>query len=628
MQRQIFNSHRGLHGNLASRLGALLAMTGLLLLSACGGGKSGVTDNNLTEPPFKDGTPPALTSVSIRESTKSAKPSGSVKLGKSARIDFTASESLMKPVVTINDIEAEVIGKATGWYAVREITEEDTLGEVYFSIVYQDISGELGQPVSTTTDGSALVYCDDDTIKCPEPVSLPGDWRLDVEGGAGVGPAAGDTSWWSTDIDGVVDLRACWFDDIFRFGADGSFRNIQGDETWLEPWQGVEAESCGPPVAPHDGSTAGTWEFDEAAGTITITGAGSHIGLAKAVNGAELPAVAVPDSIVYDVVALEGDSMTVTIDVGGGAWWTFRLARQPVSALAGKWQLSKQGGAGVGPSEGDISWWNTDIDGVVDLRACWFDDIYEFGADGSFQNIQGNETWLEPWQGVEAESCGAPVAPHDGSNGAIYQYDEDASTLKLTGKGSFIGLPRTVNGAELDTPAGAPESVTYNVAVLDGDNLTVTIDVGTGWWQYSLTRVSNSPVVGKWKLATEGGAGVGPAAGDISWWSTDIDGVVEARACWFDDIVHFGGDGSFQNYQGDETWLEPWQGVEGESCGAPVAPHDGSAAGGWSYDEVANTLTITGAGSHLGLPKTVNGGELPNVAVPDSVVYDLSLIHI
>jgi hypothetical protein len=219
MQRQILNSNHGLLGNFASRFGVILAMTGLLLLSACGGGSKDVTQNNLTEPAFKDGVPPTLTSVSIRESTKSAKPSGTVQLGKSARIDIVASEALMAPLVTINDVEAEVIGKVNGWYAIRELTAADTLGEVYFSIVYQDISGELGLPANATTDGSSLLFCDDD---CPEPVSLPGDWRLDVEGGAGVGPAAGDISWWSTDVEGVVDARDCWFDDIFRFGSDGS----------------------------------------------------------------------------------------------------------------------------------------------------------------------------------------------------------------------------------------------------------------------------------------------------------------------------------------------------------------------------------------------------------------------
>ena len=587
------------------------------MLSACSSSKD-VTQNNLEDPAGLDGVPPTLTAVSIRESTKSAKPSGFVQPGKSARVDLTASEALMAPVITINGEPADVTGKVNGWFATREIPDTEPLGEVTFMIEYQDISGEVGVPVSTTTDGSALVVCTDD---CPEPVTLPGDWRLDVVGGAGVGPAAGDISWWSTDIDGVVETRACWFDDVYRFGADGSFRNIMGDETWLEDWQ-AGAEMCGAPLAPHDGSTAGTWAYDEVAGTLTIGGAGSFIGLPRTVNGGELPNVPVPDSVVYDVLALDGDSMTVTIDVGGGNWWTYRLARQPVSPLAGKWRLDTNGGAGVGPAAGDISWWSTDIDGVVETRACWFDDIYEFGADGSFQNTLGDETWLEPWQ-AGAEMCGAPIAPHDGSNGAIYQYDEDASTVKLTGVGAHIGLPRTVNGAELSAPGEAPESVTYDVLTLDGDNITVSIEtLPDNWWTYQLVRISNSPVVGKWKLSETGGAGVGPAAGDISWWSTDIDGVVETRACWFDDIYHFGDDGSFQNYQGDETWLEDWQ-AGAEMCGAPLAPHDGSTAGAWDYDDAAGTLTLNGAGLYVGLPRTVNDGELPDVPVPDIVTYDV-----
>jgi len=48
MQRQIFNSNHGRHGNLATRFGALLATAGLLLLSACDGGGA-VTENNLVE---------------------------------------------------------------------------------------------------------------------------------------------------------------------------------------------------------------------------------------------------------------------------------------------------------------------------------------------------------------------------------------------------------------------------------------------------------------------------------------------------------------------------------------------------------------------------------------------------
>ena len=130
MQRQIFNSHHGLHGNFASRFGALLAMAGLLLLSACDGAGIAVTENNLVDPVGKDGVAPVLTSVSIRESTKSAKPNGTVALGKSVRIDIVASEALMAPVVTINGVEAEVTGKVNTWFAVREMTEADSDGEI------------------------------------------------------------------------------------------------------------------------------------------------------------------------------------------------------------------------------------------------------------------------------------------------------------------------------------------------------------------------------------------------------------------------------------------------------------------------------------------------------------------
>ena len=63
-----------------------------------------------------------------------------------------------------------------------------------------------------------------------------------------------------------------------------------------------------------------------------------------------------------------------------------------------QWQLYPGAGAlGVGPNQGDIGWWSNN-DGDVATRACLFDDIYAFNADGSFQNILGDETWVEGWQ--------------------------------------------------------------------------------------------------------------------------------------------------------------------------------------------------------------------------------------
>lgn len=625
MQRQIFKSGHEAHGNTTRRWRAMLATASLLFLAACGGGGESVLEHNLPEPSGGDGVAPVLTSVTIKMS-RDANPSagGQAQMGQDVRVEIVASEALAVPRVTINGVEATVTGGVNNWRADRTMDATDVDGPVTFSIVYQDISGELGQAVDTTTDGSAVEYC---AMGCAAPGggSLEGEWRLDGEGSAGVGPAPGDVSWWSLDAAGV-SLRACWLDDTYTFGSDGSFSQDVGADTWLEPFQGVAAEQCGAPVAPHDGSTVGTFDFDDAAGTLTINGTGLHLGLAKVANGVELASPgAAPASITYDVQVLDATTLTVTIETAPGTWWTFRFAKAPVSPLLGKWKLDGEGSAGVGPTEGDISWWSADA-AAVTARACWFDDVFEFNADGSFRNIQGDETWLEPWQGVGAEMCGAPVAPHDGSNGAIFEYDEAASTLTLTGTGAHLGLAKAVNGAELASPASAPGSVTYNVTVLDADTMTVTIDVGTGWWQFRFARVSNSPLVGKWKLAGEGSAGVGPASGDISWWSLDAAGVM-ARACWLDDVYHFADDGSFQNYQDGDTWLEPFQGVAAEMCGAPVAPHDGSAAGSYSFDNGAGTLTLNGRGSFIGLPKAVNGSELtdPSTA-PDSITYDVLTI--
>ena len=75
-----------------------------------------------------------------------------------------------------------------------------------------------------------------------------------------------------------------------------------------------------------------------------------------------------------------------------------------------------------------------------------FDDIFRFGEDGSFSNVMGAQTWLEGWQGVDGEQCGAPVAPHDGSNSATYAYDASTGALVLTGKGAHVGLPKVHNG--------------------------------------------------------------------------------------------------------------------------------------------------------------------------------------
>lgn len=321
---------------------------------------------------------------------------------------------------------------------------------------------------------------------------LDGAYKIAPEAGAlGVGPGQGDVSWWSNSIDDVT-TRACLFDDVYLFNTDGSFENILQDETWLEPWQGVDPESCGTPIAPHDGSADATFTYDDVAGTVTINGVGAYLGLAKVTNEGELSSPDdAPASITYIVDIQDGgDVLVIDIDFGGG-WWRFKMVADdytpPSGAFEGMWQMAPMAGAmGVGPTQGDISWWSNSEDDLT-LRNCFFDDYYVFNSDGSFNNILQDETWLEEWQGVDPPACGTPVAPHDGTAMATWSSDEGAGTVTVNGTGAYLGIPKAVNGAELENPADAPESVTYLVSFEDGgETMVLDIDVNGAWWRFKL----------------------------------------------------------------------------------------------------------------------------------------------
>ena len=162
------------------------------------------------------------------------------------------------------------------------------------------------------------------------PPTIVGTWKLVPEAGAfGVGPEKDNVSWFSSSSEDVT-TRACLFDDEYVFNEDGTFQNVLGVDSWIEAWQGTDPEGCAAPVFPHDGTASATYTYNEGAGTITINGKGAFLGLAKAVNGGELsatPPAAVPDSITY-IAALNGDILELDIEIAGGGYWSFRLAKQ------------------------------------------------------------------------------------------------------------------------------------------------------------------------------------------------------------------------------------------------------------------------------------------------------------
>jgi hypothetical protein len=171
-----------------------------------------------------------------------------------------------------------------------------------------------------------------------------------------------------------------------------------------------------------------------------------------------------------------------------------QLLKWKTSPLIGSWKLATEAYAlTLGPTLNDFSWyWNT-LESVTENRACQFDDEYVFGADGSFQNVLGTQTYLEEWQGTVNE-CGTPVAPHDGTATATYIYNEADGTITINGVGAYLGLSKVVNGSELLSPADAANSITY-MATLSEDGNTLDLDIESttadgsqAFWSFKLER--------------------------------------------------------------------------------------------------------------------------------------------
>jgi hypothetical protein len=109
--------------------------------------------------------------------------------------------------------------------------------------------------------------------------------------------------------------------------------------------------------------------------------------------------------------------------------------------MAGTWKMSDDEGFFVGDGANVFFACNSS-DGCDATRACYFDDLYIFGSDGSFTNDLGAESWIEGWQGG-TDSCGAPVAPHDGSKpGNLYLRSRYRGTSTQRCRGLILAYQR------------------------------------------------------------------------------------------------------------------------------------------------------------------------------------------
>ncbi|MDP6275526.1 MAG: hypothetical protein QGF69_01265 [Candidatus Marinimicrobia bacterium] len=163
----------------------------------------------------------------------------------------------------------------------------------------------------------------------------------------------------------------------------------------------------------------------------------------------------ITDPVTEGAGAMQLDYSAHNIEAWGGYAKIFHMLGggddEAGSPIEGTWKMAPEAGAlMVGPAPNNGDWWSNSADDVV-TRACYFDDEYVFSADGSFQNVLQDTSWIEGWQGG-TDACGVTVYPHDGSNAATYAYDTGAGTVTLTGVGAYLGLPKVYNGGELSDP--------------------------------------------------------------------------------------------------------------------------------------------------------------------------------
>lgn len=170
-------------------------------------------------------------------------------------------------------------------------------------------------------------------------------WYLQREGVAlGVGPAVGDNQWWS--FGGVTPLgdRPCILDDQYIFHRDGRFEFNSNNTLFIDS-EGNGGWLPGAPEGCHDENEPGiftgpqgqnlsafanggdyTYEFNNAAGTLTLLGSGAYIGLAnKTAEGDNF----IPKSTKeYTVFGFSDGPVADTLKlalVGNGFVWNFYL---------------------------------------------------------------------------------------------------------------------------------------------------------------------------------------------------------------------------------------------------------------------------------------------------------------
>jgi hypothetical protein len=98
---------------------------------------------------------PTLSAVTISSNNAS---STRAKVGNVITLNFTSSESISTPTVTVDGGSASVSGSATTWSATYTMQSGDTEGTLAFTIDHTDLNANTGTQVTAVTSGGVVRF--------------------------------------------------------------------------------------------------------------------------------------------------------------------------------------------------------------------------------------------------------------------------------------------------------------------------------------------------------------------------------------------------------------------------------------------------------------------------------------
>jgi PKD repeat protein len=399
-----------------------------------------------------------------------------------------------------------------------------------------------------------------------------------------VGPADYSQIWWAYGLNEPIGNRTCLMEEEYIFHYDGTYEYNSNGEVFAEA--GVYNEDVAATCVDETdaanmtgingddlsawGSGSFTFEYDPAAGQLSVIGTGAHVGLSKVGTDGEY--LVPQQSVTYRVVEMNTDGpvdyLTLETDlVAAGGYWRFVLVSYD------------------DPND------EPDLPGAPPAAS------FSYEVDGptvTFTNTStGADSYLWDFGDGNSSTEESPV----------HTYSADGS----------YNVTLTASNADGDTPVTV--SVVVSSQTFSGDKLT-----GGSTKTWRLNPAANAMMVG-------------PCPACADWWANNDQDVID-RSCHFDDTYTFDTDGNFVYATGGDIWAEQYHGVDPPACvDESTLSADAAAWGAGNHtfavveanDPEPAFITVTGTGAFIGLSKAYNGGEYAaGPPTPDgSVTYSV-----